>query len=123
MLIHIRGRLISQTPTSILSSPPSGKLLENDAIPASKQENKKILNGHALSASIVADNGRATEYIKERVRRYEFGYIVICLISVLRINLDRERPLAVEKRGRKGGGDGGGGGRGGGERENRFEEN
>lgn len=50
----------------------------DDAVSASCQMNGKVLNGRTLTASIAADNGRATEFIRRRVykdksRCYECG--------------------------------------------------
>ncbi|XP_002529595.3 U11/U12 small nuclear ribonucleoprotein 31 kDa protein [Ricinus communis] len=114
----------------------------DDAVSAAKQMDKKILNGRTLSASIASDNGRAAEFIKKRVykdksRCYECGEIGHLSYECPKNQLGpRERPVAVEKRGRRGGcgrGTGGGGGlrRGAGgddgeeeeeEEENGFEE-
>ncbi|KAI9111321.1 hypothetical protein K1719_017733 [Acacia pycnantha] len=50
----------------------------DDAQKATREMNRKILNGRTLTASIAADNGRAPEFIKKRVykdksRCYECG--------------------------------------------------
>ncbi|KAJ6892474.1 U11/U12 small nuclear ribonucleoprotein 31 kDa protein [Populus alba x Populus x berolinensis] len=98
----------------------------SDAVTAVEQMDKKILNGRTLSASIAADNGRATEFIKKRVYKdkskcYECGEDGHLSYECPRNRLGiRERP--VVKRGRGGGGGGGGGGRGGGDWEEEEEE-
>ncbi|XP_062091994.1 U11/U12 small nuclear ribonucleoprotein 31 kDa protein [Humulus lupulus] len=50
----------------------------NDAVSAARQMHGKVLNGRTLTASIAADNGRASEFIRKRVYRdksrcYECG--------------------------------------------------
>lgn len=50
----------------------------DDALKAARSMDKKILNGRTLQASIAADNGRATEFIRKKVykdksRCYECG--------------------------------------------------
>lgn len=80
----------------------------DDAVKAAKGMDKKILNGRTLHASIAADNGRASEFIRKKVykdksRCYECGdeghLSYECPKNFLG---PRERP--VVKRGRRSGG-------------------
>ncbi|KAL8533183.1 hypothetical protein ACS0TY_009432 [Phlomoides rotata] len=93
----------------------------DDAVKSVKGMDKKILNGRTLRASIAADNGRASEFIKKKVykdksRCYECGEEGHLSYECPKNFLGpRERPVA--KKGRRG--DGGGGER----RENNYEDN
>ncbi|XP_057767547.1 U11/U12 small nuclear ribonucleoprotein 31 kDa protein-like [Salvia miltiorrhiza] len=101
-----------------------------DAARAAKEMDGKILNGRTLRASIAADNGRATEFIKKKVykdksRCYECGEEGHLSYECPRNFLGpRERP-PPPKKGRRGG-SGGGESRGrdfeGGEEEEREDE-
>ncbi|XP_073036213.1 uncharacterized protein [Primulina eburnea] len=81
----------------------------DDAIKAAKGMDKKILNGRTLCASIAADNGRATEFIRKKVykdksRCYECGEEGHLSYECPKNFLGpRERP--VVKKGRRGGGE------------------
>ncbi|KAK6137933.1 hypothetical protein DH2020_028321 [Rehmannia glutinosa] len=83
----------------------------DDAVKAVKGMDKKILNGRTLRASIAANNGRATEFIRKKVykdksRCYECGEEGHLSYECPRNFLGpRERPVA--KKGRRGGGGGG----------------
>nr|XP_043613543.1 U11/U12 small nuclear ribonucleoprotein 31 kDa protein [Erigeron canadensis] len=87
-----------------------------DAVKAVKGIDGKVLNGRTLRASIAADNGRATEFIKKRVykdksRCYECGEGGHLSYECPRNKFGkRERPQP--KKGRRDGDDGGGGGGG-----------
>ncbi|KAI5420607.1 hypothetical protein KIW84_044429 [Lathyrus oleraceus] len=50
----------------------------NDAQRAVEEMNKKILNGRTLTASIAADNGRASEFIRKRVYNTETALCYEC---------------------------------------------
>ncbi|CAL5196697.1 unnamed protein product [Lathyrus oleraceus] len=50
----------------------------NDAQRAVAEMNKKILNGRTLTASIAADNGRASEFIRKRVYNTETALCYEC---------------------------------------------
>lgn len=82
----------------------------DDAVKAVKGMDKKILNGRTLRASIAADNGRATEFIRKKVykdksRCYECGEEGHLSYECPRNFLGpRERPVA--KKGRTSGGGG-----------------
>lgn len=84
-----------------------------DAARAAKEMDGKILNGRTLTASIAADNGRATEFIKKKVykdksRCYECGEEGHLSYECPRNFLGpRERPPPPKKG--RGGGFGGGG--------------
>lgn len=78
----------------------------DDALKAARSMDKKILNGRTLQASIAADNGRATEFIRKKVykdksRCYECGEEGHLSYECPKNFLGpRERPLA--KKGRRG---------------------
>ncbi|KAL2539786.1 U11/U12 small nuclear ribonucleoprotein 31 kDa protein [Abeliophyllum distichum] len=84
----------------------------DDAIKAVKGIDKKVLNGRTLRASIAADNGRASEFIRKKVykdksRCYECGQEGHLSYECPRNFLGaRERPVAKKGRG-PGGGTGG----------------
>lgn len=84
-----------------------------DAQNAAQTLNGKVLNGRTLTASIAADNGRTTEFIKKRIykdksRCYECGEEGHLSYECDRNQLGkRERPISKNVRRR--GGDGGGG--------------
>ncbi|GAB4854990.1 hypothetical protein Ancab_023577 [Ancistrocladus abbreviatus] len=85
----------------------------DDAISAAHQMNGKILNGRTLTASIAADNGRATEFIRRRVykdksRCYECGESGHLSYECPRNQLGpRERPVPKKGRREEREGDGG----------------
>lgn len=94
----------------------------DDAVKAAKGIDKKVLNGRTLSASIAADNGRATEFIKKKVykdksRCYECGEDGHLSYECPKNSLGpRERPEPSKKGRRESGSFGGG------RRENEEEE-
>ncbi|PON78587.1 Splicing factor-like protein [Parasponia andersonii] len=82
----------------------------NDAVSAARQMHGKVLNGRTLTASIAADNGRASEFIRKRVYRdksrcYECGAEGHLSYECPKNQLGpRERPPPPPpKRGRRGG--------------------
>ncbi|GAB2286875.1 U11/U12 small nuclear ribonucleoprotein 31 kDa protein [Dionaea muscipula] len=81
----------------------------DDAVSAARQMNGKILNGRTLTASIAADNGRASEFIRRRVykdksRCYECGEGGHLSYECPRNQLGpRERPVAKKGRRESGG--------------------
>ncbi|XP_073140410.1 U11/U12 small nuclear ribonucleoprotein 31 kDa protein [Henckelia pumila] len=84
-------------------------VIRDDALKAAKGMDKKILNGRTLHASIAADNGRATEFIRKKVykdksRCYECGEEGHLSYECPKNFLGpRERPLV--KKARRGGGE------------------
>ncbi|KAK6929161.1 RNA recognition motif domain [Dillenia turbinata] len=83
---------------------------QNDAVSAAKQMHGKVLNGRTLTASIAADNGRASEFIRKRVykdksRCYECGEEGHLSYECPRNQLGpREQPVPKRRRGGSGGG-------------------
>ncbi|KAL2555583.1 Serine carboxypeptidase-like 49 [Forsythia ovata] len=81
----------------------------DDAIKAVKGIDKKVLNGRTLRASVAADNGRASEFIRKKVykdksRCYECGEEGHLSYECPRNFLGaRERPVAKKGRGPGGG--------------------